>query len=88
MCNLFRKTSPCHHAIKGAHPCHEGRCPSCTLVCNIKLSCKHKCDAKCHDAVKVESQIKPAGPWELPQTVVKFSKFPCPPCRVSFHQLF
>lgn len=75
----------CHHPEREFHKCHQGNCPSCRLVCNLKLKCGHVCPAPCHDAVpvKVVDTSRRIGPWEpVAAPRIEIQKKPCPPCMV------
>lgn len=79
--------SKCHHT--NPHRCHIGDCPNCVQMCNLyntTTACKHLCEAKCHDFVKVitkNTNFKPAGPWDIPDDKVEFKKLPHPTCEVG-----
>ena len=79
-----KQPATCHHEHVNTHNCHFGPCPGCKQVCGKINSCGHVCEATCHENVKVklESNIKPAGPWELSkaQAQVVVRAEPCPPC--------
>ncbi|OQR76638.1 NF-X1-type zinc finger protein-like [Tropilaelaps mercedesae] len=82
---LCENPPDCHHPKRSKHYCHEGRCPSCSLICEKLLACGHKCPAKCHSAIltKIIPKEKPRGPWEpQPQPYWELVEKPCPACNV------
>lgn len=82
-----RKPSKCHH--ENSHNCHEGDCPPCNKICQLKndtTHCEHDCRAKCHDSVltrTVDKSWKAAGPWDVQPETVEFLKLPHPKCEVK-----
>ncbi|XP_070554401.1 NF-X1-type zinc finger protein NFXL1-like [Ptychodera flava] len=86
-CKLLCRVPPdCHHGSRQPHPCHFGRCPACTQICNKALpNCHHHCPDPCHSAVlhrQVEGQGARSGPWEpKAQITLKVVELPCQPCR-------
>ena len=76
-CGRERKTKPpkckfpckipskCHH--ENPHSCHQGDCPTCSQICNLKndtTNCEHLCLAKCHDSVTIITKDKNFKPGE------------------------
>nr|XP_045609322.1 NF-X1-type zinc finger protein NFXL1-like [Procambarus clarkii] len=77
--------SICHHPQQLKHKCHQGPCPTCRIVCGMKLQCGHICPVPCHDAVpvKIVDTKKRAGPWEpVVAPHIEIQKKPCPSCQV------
>ena len=89
-CRIKCKEPPnCHHPSRAPHSCHFGTCPPCRQICDKELKCGHKCQANCHDNVKVKVEEDPgkkaATPLELqnhgkPKFEIKALE--CPPCEV------
>lgn len=79
--------SKCHHT--NPHNCHINECPPCKQLClleNDVTNCVHPCQAKCHDAVKiqiVDKNFKPAGPWDIQTERYEIKQLPHPKCEIK-----
>ncbi|XP_049812218.1 NF-X1-type zinc finger protein NFXL1 [Schistocerca nitens] len=82
---LCRLESLCHHPVQSPHKCHFGDCPPCKQKCERQhKACGHLCPAPCHSAVlvKIETDKKPAGPWEKVEPRFELRDLSCPDCVV------